>query len=458
MSIKKKYFADKLFYKQLFIIILPIILQFFVQNFINLLDNIMVGQLGEEEIAAVGNANQYYKLYYPTIVSICTGASIYTSQFFGSNKIKELQKIFGFKLFFPMIVTIIFIICGFLFTEDIIRVFNKKGDTLVQSLGEDYLRIALWSYLPLTISTAFTFTLRPLKLTHLPFISSSIGMVTNLVLNYCLIYGNLFFPRLGVEGAAIATVIARVVELLVYIIVYIKKDFIFKTKIRNYFIFDYSLIHNTLRKVFPLFLNEFANSFAIVFVFQIFSQLGKSAVSAITITDAISQMVFIFANGLGTATSILVGYKLGNNDLEGAEKNANYLLGYSFIMSLVILVVLSITSFIVPNLYNISGYTRQITTYIILIQALFAPALIMVRIYFFIIRSGGRVREVVIMNGLFVWLVRVPVAVILGVVLKVNIVVLFFAVEFTRVINVLICVYYYKQKKWKTNLTISEKN
>lgn len=458
MNIRSKYFADKTFYKQLFVIITPIILQFFIQNFINLLDNIMVGQLGEEEIAAVGSANQYYRLFYPTIVSICTGASIYTSQFFGSNKIKELQKIFGFKLFFPMLVTILFLVVGFIFPQHIIGVFNKEGNPLVQALGEDYLKIVLWSYVPLTISTAFTFTLRPLKLTHLPMVSSSIGMLVNLVLNYCLIYGNFFFPRLGVKGAAIATVIARVVELFIYIIVYYKKDLVFKTKFKNYFILDFSLINNTLRKVFPLFINEFANSFALVLIFQIFSLSGKSAVSAITITDVVSQMVFIFANGLGTATSILVGYKLGQNDLDGAEENANYLLGYSLIVGIVILVVLSIAGFVVPQFYNISGYTRQVTTYTILIQALFAPMLILTRIFFFILRSGGRVREVVLINGLFMWVVKVPLAVILGFVFKVDIIILFFAVEATRVLNTLICIYYYKQKKWRINLTLESKN
>jgi Na+-driven multidrug efflux pump len=243
-----------------------------------------------------------------------------------------------------------------------------------------------------------------------------------------------------------------------HIIVYYKKDLVFKTKFKNYFILDFSLINNTLRKVFPLFINEFANSFALVLIFQIFSLSGKSAVSAITITDVVSQMVFIFANGLGTATSILVGYKLGQNDLDGAEENANYLLGYSLIVGIVILVVLSIAGFVVPQFYNISGYTRQVTTYTILIQALFAPMLILTRIFFFILRSGGRVREVVLINGLFMWVVKVPLAVILGFVFKVDIIILFFAVEATRVLNTLICIYYYKQKKWRINLTLESKN
>jgi len=290
---------------------------------------------------------------------------------------------------------------------------------------------------------------------HLPMIASSVGMVINLVLNYCLIYGNFFFPRLGVEGAAISTVVARIIELSIYIYVYIKKDFIFKTKFRNYFVMDYKLINNTMQKVFPLFINEFANSFALVMIYQIYFQLGKSATSAITITDAVMQVVFIFANGLGTATAILVGFKLGQNKLDEAQKNANYLLGYSAFMGIVIFFVLGISAFIIPQFYNISDQTKQVTTYAILVQALFAPMLLITRTPFFILRSGGRVKEIVFLNGIFMWVVKIPIAILFGYVLKTNIIVLFFAVESTRVINAVFSLYFYNQKKWIKNLTIS---
>ncbi len=447
----KKYIAERQFYKTLFIIILPIILQFFIQNFINLLDNIMVGQLGDSEIAAVGIANQYYKLFYPTIVSICTGAAIFTSQYFGSNKVKELQKIFGFKLLFPMLVTFMFLIFGFSFSNQFVNHFHPNIE--VEKHAVAYLRIALWSYIPLTISTAFTFTFRPLKLTHLPMIASSVGLITNSLLNYCLIYGNFFFPRLGVEGAAIGTVVARVIELSIYIYFYMKNDYIFKTKFRNYFDLDIKLVTNTLKKVFPLFINEFANSYALFYIYTIYYRLGTSETTAITITDAVTQMVFIFANGLGTATSILVGYKLGQNDLEGAEKNGNYLLGYSAFMGFIVLIVLGISGFIVPHFYNISDAEKHLTSYAILVQALFVPALIMTRIPIFILRSGGRVTEVVFLNGIFMWIVKIPVALLFGYVLHANLILLFFSVEATRVISMILSLYFLKQKKWLKNLT-----
>lgn len=452
----RKYVADKLFYKELFIVIIPIILQFFIQNFINFLDNIMVGQLGEPEIAGVAVANQYYKLFYSMIVSICTGAAIFTAQFFGSKKYPQLQKMFGIKLVFPLMITMVFFIIGVMFPEKIILIFldpSKEAERKAISYGVDYLKIAIYSYIPLTISTAFTFTFRPLKLTMIPMIASGTGMITNFILNIFLINGLWIFPELGVKGAAIGTLIARVIELSVYIYIFIKKDFAFKTKLINYFKLDFILIKKTFLKVLPLFINELFYSLALILIFKTYSDLGTSAVSVINIADIVSQIVFILASGLGTATSILVGYKLGNNELEDAEKNANYLLGYAVFMGIIIAVIISILAFIVPIFYNIKPETKILTTYAILIQGLVAPILMLTRIPFFVLRSGGRVNEVVLLDSVFMWVVKVPTALFFGYVLHVEIIPLFLSIEATRILNAIVSMYYYKQKKWLNNLT-----
>ncbi len=452
----KKYVADKLFYRELFIVIIPIILQFFIQNFMNFIDNIMVGQLGEPEIAGVAVANQYYKLFYPTIVSICTGAAIFTAQFFGSKKYPQLQKMFGIKLVFPMMIAAIFFLIGVMFPEKIVLIFldpAKEAERKAITYGVDYLRIAIYSYIPLTISTAFTFTLRPLKLTKIPMIASGIGMIINSFLNFFLINGVWIFPELGVKGAAIGTVIARIVELSIYIYIFIKKDFAFKTKIVNYFKLDFTLIKKTLLKVLPLFINELFYSIALILIFKTYSDLGTSAVSVINIADIVSQIVFILASGLGTATSILVGYKLGNNELEEAEKNANYLLGYAVFMGIIIAIIASMLAFVVPIFYNIKPETKILTSYAILIQGIVAPILMLTRIPFFVLRSGGRVNEVVLLDSAFMWVVKVPTAFFFGFVLHVGIIPLFLSVEATRILNAIISIHYYKQKKWLINLT-----
>ena len=448
----KKYIGGKYFYKELFIVIIPIIIQFFIQNFINFLDNIMVGQLGEGEIAGVAVANQYYKLFYPAIVSICTGAAIFTAQFNGKKKYQELQKMFGIKLIFPTLITLIFFFVGLLYPEQIVGYFVDK-DTEAFIYGMKYLKIAIWSFLPLSISSAFAFTFRPIRLTHIPMVASIVGIVINLILNLFLIYGLWFFPALGVEGAAIGTVVARILELLVYIVVFLVNDYPFKTKFLNYFKLDLKLIGKTFVKVLPLFTNEVLYTLALMLIFRTYSRLGESEINVVNIADIISQVVFILASGLGTATSIFVGTKLGNNEIEEAEKNANYLLGYSVFMGIIITLLLSILAFIVPLFYNIHPETRQLTTYAILIHGMFAPIIMLTRIPFFVLRSGGRVVEVLFLDSIFMWVVKVPVSLICGYVLKFPIIPLFLAVESTRVLNAFISMALYKRKKWLVNLT-----
>lgn len=448
----RKYIAPKIFYKELFIIIIPIIIQFFVQNFINFLDNIMVGQLGEGEIAGVAVANQYYKIFYPILVSICQGAAIFTAQYYGQGNYQEVQKIFSIKLIFPSLATLFFFFVGVLFPQRIIGFFVDANLDAYKH-GVKYLKIVIWSYLPLSISSAFAFTLRPLKLTHIPMIAVIVGMSTNALLNFLLIYGFWIFPALGVEGAAIATVIARIMELIVYIVLFFKNDYPFKTKIANYFKIDLDLVRKTFVKVVPLFFNEVLFTSALTIIFKTYSNLGQKEIAVINIADVISQIVYILASGLGTATNIFVGIHLGNNELKEAEDNANYLLGYSVGMGIIITFILSIISFIVPHFYNIQPQTKVLTTYVILIHAFMAPVTMLTRIPFFVLRSGGRVYEVLLLDAIFMWIVKVPVAIICGYVLHFPILPLFLAVEATRILNATISMALYKKKRWLTNLT-----
>ncbi len=448
----KKYIADKMFYKQLFIIVIPIIIQFFIQNFINFLDNIMVGQLGEPEIAGVAVANQYYKLFYPVIASICTGAAIFTAQFYGQKKTDELKKMFGIKLVFPFMVTVIFFLIGLLYAKEIVGVF-LDNNTEAFDYGIRYLKIAIWSFLPLSISTAFAFTFRPLKLTYIPMVASGIGMITNSILNFFLIYGIWIFPELGVKGAAIGTVIARMIELIIYLVIFVLNDYPFKTNVFSYLKIDLRLTFRTFLRVFPLFINEIFFTLSLIIIFKTYSQLGTSAITVVNISDMIRQVVFILASGMGTATSIFIGSKLGNNELEEAEKNADYLLGYAVMMGLVIAVILSVLAFIVPLFYNIEPETKLLITYAVLIQGMIAPILMLTRIPFFVLRSGGRVIEVMCLDSLFMWLVKVPVALICGYLLHFNIIILILAVESTRILNAFVSMALYKRKKWLINLT-----
>jgi len=167
----------------------------------------------------------------------------------------------------------------------------------------------------------------------------------------------------------------------------------------------------------------------------------------------VRDVVFILASGLGTAASIFIGAKLGNNELKEAEKNADYLLGYAVFIGFIIMFIVMIIAFIVPSFYNIKPETRQLTTYAILIQGMAAPILMLTRIPFFVLRSGGRVVEVLFLDSIFMLVVKVPVAYVCANVFNFSIIPLFLAIESTRILNAMISMWFYKRKKWLKNLT-----
>jgi len=189
-------------------------------------------------------------------------------------------------------------------------------------------------------------------------------------------------------------------------------------------------------------------------IFKMYSKSGVSAISVINIADVVSQVVFILASGMGTSTSIMVGYKLGSNQLEEAEENANYLLGYAVFMGVIIMAIISVLAFIVPHFYNIQDSTKRLTTYAILIQGAVAPIMMMTRIPFFVLRSGGRVLEILLLDSIFMWVVKVPIALLFGNVFDVNIIILFLAVESTRLLNAFVSLFFYRQKLWLKNLSV----
>ncbi|XMB67430.1 MATE family efflux transporter [Mycoplasmatota bacterium zrk1] len=443
-----RYIANRQFYKKIFYIVIPIIGQFLIRSSLNFVDNFMVSGMGEEAVAGVAIANQYYFLFFPVVTSICTGASIFTAQYYGARKYDKLRKVFGVKLLFSSVVSLVFITIGYIFHEEIVLFFNKDNIKTI-NYANDYLLIMILSYLPFAITQAYTFLLRPIGRAKIPFLVSGFSMLLNIILNYGLIYGNLGMPALGVSGAALGTVIARYVELILFIIIYMRLDLPFKSKIKEYFKFTKEILENIYSKVGVLFINELLFTTSFVFIFKTFSTRGIIAISAINIANIIFRYVLILTNGTGTATAILVGNTLGAGKLDEAKKNADYLLGYSVMIGLVVMIITAILSYFIPNMYHgLELETKELMRKLILVYGFTSPIVALTRIPFFVLRSGGRVLDVLILDSTFMWVIKVPVAVTLAYMTNLSIIWLVIGVESTRVINAFISMYFYNKKQW----------
>lgn len=452
---ERKWIGDKKFFNELRFIVIPIMLQFLIQNFINLLDNIMVGSMGKEAIASITIANQYYILFFPIVTSITTGAAIFTAQYYGAKKFDKLKAVFGFKIIVPMFVTLFFVIVGSLFSKNIISFFESDNELTI-NYGITYLNIAIYSFIPYTLSAAFSITFRRIKKPIIPMFISSAAMLVNLTLNYSLIYGNFGFPELGIKGAAIATLIARMFEMILFIIIFLKYDHSFKGKINEHLAFSKSMVSEIIKRVIPLILNEFLFTLAGLIIFKSYSNHGTDSITVVSIANTVGNIFFILINGLGSATSVLVGNELGADNKDNALKHSYWLLGYGVIMAILITIFMIPASFIIPKFYNIDISLQNQVTIAIIIRGLVPVPMVITRIIFFILKSGGRTVDVILIDGVFMWLVKVPLALIGSYIFDLNILWLYFIIEFQQFANLIISVYFFKKRKWLINLTYVE--
>jgi len=444
----RKYIADRNFYKKAMLIVLPVVMQQIVQASVVFIDNFMVAGLGEEAVAGVAIANQFYMLFFPIISAICAGSAIFIAQYYGGKRFDKLRSAFSISLTFPALISLIYILVGVVYADNIIAFFNPNSE-LSLVYAKQYMIVIVFTYLPFAISNSFVFLFRPIGKARIPFIVSSFALILNAVLNYGLIYGRLLMPEMGVQGAAVGTLIARIVEVVLYVIVFRRVSLPFMQKIGDFFQFSLTSLKEVFSKIGLLLLNEALFSTSLILIFKAYTTRGVIAISALNVAQIVFRYILIFTNGTGTASAILVGNKLGSGNYEEAEKNANYLLGYVLMIGSVVTVVLIGLAFIVPNIYTaFSIETKELLKQMIIILALTVPVMMFTRVPYFVLRAGGRVKEILILDGIFTWLFKIPLAYGLAYFTNVSIIWMLIAVESTRVINGFLSMYLFKQKKW----------
>jgi putative MATE family efflux protein len=305
-------FNDRHFYSQMFKIALPITLQNLVLASLNLVDNIMIGGLGETAIAGVGLANQYYFLLNLLLFGIVSGSAIFTAQFWGSKDIKNIRKVLGICIITGGIGAFIFSIGALFFPNEILGIFSK--DSTVIQLGTDYLSIVLFSYIITAVTFAYSFILRSIGNVKTPLIVGVIALGTNTVLNYLLIYGHLGLPAMGVAGAAVATVTSRVMELAMLLwIVYSKKD-VMAASIKEMTDLSAGFIKQFFKITVPVILNESMWALGVTMYAIAYARMGTEVIASTNITSTIERIIWVIFMGFGNAGAVMLGNKIGSGD------------------------------------------------------------------------------------------------------------------------------------------------
>ena len=306
------------FYKTLFFLALPIILQQLMQTFVNMLDTIMVGQLGTAEVAAVGLGNQIFFMLNMILFGTASGGSVFIAQFWGKKDIAGIQKVLGIMISFSSFVCILFFTGAFFIPDVLLSLYTK--DTVVIAYGAKYLRYISVSYLFLAVSFPFGLSMRAVDHAMLPTVCSAIAIVLNIAFNYIFIFGfdfSLFkVEPMGVAGAAIGTIVARAAETLIMMTYANVRMFEILGPVKNFLNFDRKMILKYVSVALPVLLNESLWGLGITFENSIFAHTGTVAIAAFNITGTVSQLAWVFLIGVGNAAGIILGRKIGAGALE----------------------------------------------------------------------------------------------------------------------------------------------
>lgn len=447
----KKLIGTKAFYKEAIMIALPIMLQQFVTSFVNLIDNVMIGSVGASALTSITVANKYYMVFNSTLFGFCGAAGIFIAQYFGAKNNKRCQDVFNINMLVDVFAAVFFMIFAWLCPTFILGLFTKTPE--IMSLGLDYLGVIKYSYIPMAISFTVVMALRAVAINAIQLKVGLVTVATNTFLNYCLIYGNFGFPTLGVKGAAIATLIARIVEMVIYLVVLFRKKHFFCWDFKGMLHFDWKLFRSMLNKAIPLTLNEILFSVGMAMIFKSYMRVDEYLVAGITVVDTVINIFFIIFGGLSSAVSILIGKRLGANELEEAKDNAYKLIAFGVMVAAAMGVILYIVAAYIPSIYNLDDNINVVITTLLRIKAFLLPVYVINVCAFFTLRAGGDARSTLMMDSGFLWGVSVLVSTILSIYTPIGLVTLFVVVESLDIIKLLVATYYLKKGTWIRNLT-----
>jgi len=441
-SARRRLIGDRAFYAQVIAIVIPIIIQNTVTNVVSLLDNVMVGRVGTLEMSAVAIVNQLLFIFNVCIFGGLSGAGIFATQYSGARDDEGVRHCFRIKWLIVLGMMAFALMIFLTIPEQLIGIY-LSGDTHAAdaaktlAFGMDYLVVMLWGLMPFAVAQVYASTLREIGETKLPMMASVIGILTNLVFNYLLIFGKFGFPRLGVTGAAIATVLSRYVELAI-IVAYThvqRRHFTFICGIYRSVYIPVPLLKAIGKKGMPLLINEFFWSTGMAFLMQCYSVRGLDVVAATNIASTVSNLFKVVFMSMGSAVAIMVGQALGANEGERAKDTAWKLMAVAVASNAVMAVLLAILSPVIPMIYNTEQGVREIARQMLLVVSVMMPFYSFCHCCYFTLRSGGRTIITSIFDSGYTWCIAAPVAYVLAYLTSMPIVPLYFCVQGLEIIK-----------------------
>lgn len=438
-------------FKSLFVIALPIILQNLMQSTVNMLDTLMVGQLGSVEIASVGLGNQIYMLLNMVLFGISSGGAIFIAQFWGKKENSGIWKMEGVMFSFSMVIALIFTFASVFFPKFLIGLYSK--DFHVIEIGARYLRIVAFSFPFFAMSFAFSMALRSTEHVKLPMVATMISLVLNAILNYLLIFGIGFFPSLGIVGAAIATCISRIVECFILFIVAYSKKYEVASSVKNLFSFTLFEVRKFIKIAFPVIINEAIWGLGTSMHSLIMGRTSTEAISAFNITGTISQITWVFFIGVGNAAGIIIGKKIGEGNETEARKYANTLSWFMPVMAIFIGLLLIPISKFLPFMFNVeANILVQAKMMLMILMCCYPLNAFNMCWVVGICRAGGDTVFAAIIDVCFMWIIAIPLAACVAYFTNVQPYIIYICLLSEQIFKAIVGFYRIKSGKWLHNV------
>ncbi len=445
----KKYF-DKLFFKSALIIAMPIVIQQLVTSLAQLVDNIMVGTINGQAIAGVGAVNSIFFVLMTSSFGISEGASIFIAQQFGANKRDKMANSLAISF------SIIFVMAGLaltfinVFDEQLLRLFihdNSNEALAAMNYGLDYLNVLVWGYWLLMINVVIGSAFRAIGQTKVPMVAGIVAVITNTSMNFMLI------PILGVKGAAIATILSRVIEFVILIYTLKYKQSAFEFNLTSFTTIKLEQFKQMITKMVPLTANEFLWGFGTSTLMAFYGARSIVDLASVQITYTIANILFVAMSGFGVAVAVLIGQKLGRDQFEEAIENSRKLMALAVVIGICFLLLAQVIALVIPALYgNVEPIIQVQSANLLRIIGLVYPIYVMTVTFFFTLRAGGDTLGVLIMDAGTMWGISIPVGFILVNFTNAPLYVIFIGVQSFEFIKMAIGYYRYRKHNWVQNI------
>lgn len=455
--------GDKAFYRRILTLMLPIMIQNGITNFVNMLDNVMVGSIGTNEMTGVAVVNQLIFVFNLCIFGVVSGAGIFGAQYFGSGDHEGVRHTFRFKILSGLLITALAILLFIFGADMLIRLYlqgegNAAAAAASLDFARNYLRIMIIGLIPYTIVQCYSGTLRECGQATPPMVAGVIAVLINLILNYIFIFGHFGAPKLGVIGAAIATVISRYVELVIVAVwtrTHADKAPFIIGAYRSAYV-PRQLVGRILAKGFPLMLNETMWAAGMATLSQCYSTHSLNVVAAYNISTTFFNVFAVAFLSVGVTIGIILGQELGANECDKAREDSRKLIFFSLVLSIGIGIVYAIAAIWIPLIYNTTVDVRLLATRFMQLSALAMPFDAIANSSYFTLRSGGKVLITFLFDSGFVWFICVTTAYVLSTFTSLSILWVFFIIQMLNLLKAVAGVILVRKGVWIKNIVAEQ--